>query len=59
MYSAQAGRRMAQMVAGRASDVPRLPIFHQELPHEGWKTPFRRLGQWGLYKLYHFQDERG
>jgi taurine dioxygenase/taurine dehydrogenase large subunit len=50
---------MAQMVAGRASDVPRLPIFHQELPHEGWKTPFRRLGQWGLYKLYHFQDERG
>jgi taurine dioxygenase/taurine dehydrogenase large subunit len=59
MYSAQAGRRMAQLVAGRAADVPRLPIFHQELPHEGWKTPFRRLGQWGLYKLYHFQDERG
>lgn len=59
MYSAQAGRRMAQLVAGRAADVPRLPIFHSELPHEGWKTPFRRLGQWGLYKLYHFQDERG
>lgn len=59
MYSAQAGRRMAQMVAGRESDVPNLPIFRNELPHEGWKTPFRRLGQWGLYKLYHYQDERG
>ncbi|MCV2880325.1 FAD-binding oxidoreductase [Sedimentimonas flavescens] len=59
MYSAQAGRRMAQLVAGRAADIPKLPIFRSELPHEGWKTPFRRLGQWGLYKLYHFQDERG
>ncbi|AUH32090.1 NAD(P)/FAD-dependent oxidoreductase [Paracoccus tegillarcae] len=56
MYSAMAGRRMAQMVAGEA--VPDLPIFNCELPHEGWKTPFRRLGQWGLYHLYHFQDER-
>ena len=56
MYSAQAGRRMAQLVAGQA--VPELPIFNSELPHEGWKTPFRRLGQWGLYKLYHYRDER-
>lgn len=56
MYSAMAGRRMAQLVAGEA--VPELPIFNSELPHEGWRTPFRRLGQWGLYKLYHFQDER-
>lgn len=56
MYSAQAGRRMAQLVAGQA--VPDLPIFNNELPHEGWKTPFRRLGQWGLYKLYHYRDER-
>lgn len=59
MYSAQAGRRLAQMVAGHGSDVPKLPIFRDELPHEGWKTPFRRLGQWGLYQIYHFQDERG
>lgn len=59
MYSAQAGRRMAQLVAGREADIPQLPIFRNELPHEGWKTPFRRLGQWGLYKLYHHRDERG
>ncbi|MBO9457137.1 FAD-dependent oxidoreductase [Paracoccus sp. R12_1] len=56
MYSAMAGRRMAQLVAGET--VPDLPIFNTELPHEGWKTPFRRLGQWGLYHLYHFRDER-
>lgn len=56
MYSAMAGRRMAQLVAGEA--IRDLPIFNNELPHEGWRTPFRRLGQWGLYKLYHFRDER-
>lgn len=56
MYSAMAGRRMAQLVAGEK--LPDLPIFNTELPHEGWRTPFRRLGQWGLYKLYHYKDER-
>ncbi|MTH60319.1 NAD(P)/FAD-dependent oxidoreductase [Paracoccus litorisediminis] len=56
MYSAMAGRRMAQLVAGET--LPNLPIFNSELPHEGWKTPFRRLGQWGLYHLYHYRDER-
>ncbi|MTH79255.1 NAD(P)/FAD-dependent oxidoreductase [Paracoccus aestuariivivens] len=56
MYSAMAGRRMAQLVAGES--LPDLPIFNSELPHEGWKTPFRRLGQWGLYHLYHYRDER-
>ncbi|MBV0892543.1 FAD-binding oxidoreductase [Paracoccus sp. Z118] len=56
MYSAMAGRRMAQLVAGQK--VPDLPIFGTELKHEGWKTPFRRLGQWGLYQLYHYRDER-
>jgi taurine dioxygenase/taurine dehydrogenase large subunit len=56
MYSAMAGRRMAQLVAGQR--VPDLPIFNEELPHEGWKTPFRRLGQWGLYHIYHYRDER-
>lgn len=56
MYSAMAGRRMAQLVAGQK--VPDLPIFGSELKHEGWKTPFRRLGQWGLYQLYHYRDER-
>lgn len=59
MYSAQAGRRMAQLIAGRDADVPRLPIFREVLPHVGWRTPFRRLGQWCLYQLYHYRDERG
>jgi taurine dioxygenase/taurine dehydrogenase large subunit len=58
MYSAQAGRRMAQMVAGRTADVPDLPIFRGELPHKGLLTPFRRLGQWALYQLYQRRDER-
>lgn len=57
MYSAQAGRRMAQMVAGKA-DKLRLPIFTSQLPHEGWKTPFRRFGQYWLYHWYHMRDER-
>lgn len=56
MYSAMAGRRLAQLVAGEK--LPELPIFNNELPHEGWRTPFRRLGQWGLYQIYHYQDER-
>ena len=56
MYSAMAGRRMAQLAAGVR--LPELPIFGSELRHEGWKTPFRRLGQWGLYQIYHYRDER-
>lgn len=56
MYSAMAGRRMAQLAAGVR--LPELPIFGSELKHEGWKTPFRRLGQWGLYQIYHYRDER-
>ena len=56
MYSAMAGRRMAQLAAGVR--LPDLPIFGSELKHEGWKTPFRRLGQWGLYQLYPYRDER-
>lgn len=56
MYSAMAGRRMAQLVAGEP--IPDLPIYGNELKHEGWKTPFRRFGQWGLYQLYHYRDER-
>lgn len=58
MYSAQAGRRMAQMIAGDAHKIPDLPIFRGELPHKGILTPFRRLGQWGLYQLYQYRDER-
>nr|WP_262983349.1 FAD-binding oxidoreductase [Paracoccus mutanolyticus] len=55
MYSAMAGRRCTSC---RRQRIPNLPIFNDELPHEGWRTPFRRLGQWGLYHLYHYRDER-
>lgn len=56
MYSAQAGRRLAQLVAGEA--LPELPIFRGELPHHGLLTPFRRLGQRLMYRWYHYKDER-
>ncbi len=57
MYSAQAGKRMAQMVAGKAQGLD-LPIFTSQLPSHGVLTPFRRLGQRIMYKLYYVQDER-
>ena len=40
------------------ADKLRLPIFTSQLPHEGWKTPFRRFGQYWLYHWYHMRDER-
>lgn len=57
MYSAQAGRRMAQLVAGQDSSLD-LPIFNSPLPGHGMLTPFRRLGQWGMYRWYYLRDER-
>ncbi len=59
MYSAQAGRRMAQLVAGRQAEIPDLPIFRGELPHHGLLTPFRRLGQRIMYRWYFMKDEQG
>ena len=56
MYSAQAGRRLAQLIA-RAGTVPRLPIFQSALPGRGLLTPFRRVGQRMLYAWYHARDE--
>jgi taurine dehydrogenase large subunit len=56
MYSAQAGRRMAQLVAGKS--VPQLPIFEGALPGRGPLTPFRRIGQRAMYVWYHRKDER-
>lgn len=56
MYSAQAGRRMAQMVAGKGGGLD-LPIFTSPLPGHGVLTPFRRLGQWGMYRWYYLRDE--
>lgn len=56
MYSAQAGRRMAQMVAGKG-DALDLPIFTSQLPSHGILTPFRRIGQRFMYHWYYLNDE--
>ncbi|MFO1072377.1 MAG: FAD-binding oxidoreductase [Geminicoccaceae bacterium] len=56
MYSAQAGRRMAQMIAGKGAGLD-LPIFTSELPSHGVLTPFRRIGQRVMYHWYYFNDE--
>ncbi|AKJ68840.1 FAD-dependent oxidoreductase [Pandoraea thiooxydans] len=56
MYSAQAGRRMAQWIAGHGRKLD-LPIFTSPLPGHMF-APFRRLGQRMLFHWYHFRDER-
>ena len=56
MYSAQAGRRMAQMVAGKGEGLD-LPIFTSQLPSHGILTPFRRMGQRAMYVWYYLNDE--
>jgi taurine dehydrogenase large subunit len=56
MYSAQAGRRMAELVAGKTA--PRLPIFEGALPGRGPLTLFRRIGQRMMYRWYHYKDEK-
>lgn len=55
-YSAQAGRRMAEMIGGRAFKGQDLPIFTSPLPTHPF-TPFRRIGQRMLYRWYHARDE--
>lgn len=57
MYSAQAGRRMAQLVAGQRDGAFDLPLFTSALPGHPL-APFRRLGQAMLYRWYQLQDER-
>jgi len=56
MYSAQAGKRLAQLVAGQGKELD-LPIFTSQLPSHGILTPFRRLGQRIMYPYYYLQDE--
>lgn len=56
-FSAQAGRRMAALVAGRPLPVSALPIFQGELPGHLF-APFRRIGQRLLYKRYARLDAR-
>jgi len=54
-FSAQAGRRMAALVAGKPLPRPRLPIYRDALPGHLF-APFRRIGQRLLYKLYAHRD---
>ncbi|MCK0508019.1 NAD(P)/FAD-dependent oxidoreductase [Aromatoleum anaerobium] len=63
MYSAQAGRRLAENIAGVRT--PELPIFRSRLPFPNVRemveseyfAPFRRFGQWWLYRWYNMKDE--
>lgn len=55
MYAAQAGRRMAERIAGKDPKLD-LPIFTSALPGHAL-APFRRLGQRFLYRWYYLRDE--
>jgi taurine dehydrogenase large subunit len=54
-YSARAGQRLAQWIAGKGRDLD-LPIFNSPLPANVF-APFRRLGQRMLYHWYYLRDE--
>ena len=59
-FSAHAGRRMAERVAGLRGPEIDLPIYDSALPfpRQGeWAAPFRRLGQSMLYRWYWLRDE--
>lgn len=64
MYSAQAGRRLAQWIAGDGRQLD-LPIFTSKLPFPNIRemvesqafAPFRRFGQRFLYRWYYLKDE--
>jgi glycine/D-amino acid oxidase-like deaminating enzyme len=66
-FSVQAGRRLAERVAGRdfGREVFELPIYRSPLPFPNVMNmvesqafaPFRRFGQYFLYKWYWLTDE--
>lgn len=64
-FSAHAGRRLAQRIAGRTHPAFDLPIYGSELEYPNVFNlvrsrafaPFRRLGQRFLYHWYHLRDE--
>ncbi len=55
-FSAHAGRRLAELIAGKKTSVSDLPIYKTPLPGHLF-APFRRLGQAMLYRWYYLQDE--
>ena len=64
-FSAHAGRRMAQRIAGRSDKAFSLPIYGSQLEYPNvFNTvrsrafaPFRRVGQNVLYRWYYLRDE--
>ncbi|HOL37070.1 MAG TPA: FAD-binding oxidoreductase, partial [Rubrivivax sp.] len=65
-FSAHAGRRLAQRIAGRTDKAFELPIYNSELEYPNvFDTvrsrafaPFRRFGQRFLYYWYYAKDEK-
>lgn len=65
-FSAHAGRRMAERIAGKQSKVFELPIYNSPLTYPNVFdmvssrafSPFRRIGQRFLYHWYHMNDEK-
>ncbi|MGV8804617.1 MAG: NAD(P)/FAD-dependent oxidoreductase [Polaromonas sp.] len=65
-FSAHAGRRMAERIAGKQSKVFELPIYNSQLTYPNVFNmvssrafaPFRRMGQHFLYHWYHMNDEK-
>jgi glycine/D-amino acid oxidase-like deaminating enzyme len=64
-FSAHAGRRMAQRIAGHTDTAFELPIYNSPLEFPNVMNtvrsplfaPFRRFGQRALYHWYHLRDE--
>jgi glycine/D-amino acid oxidase-like deaminating enzyme len=64
-FSAHAGRRMAERIAGKRGETPDLPIYDSALRlpivlgrfESRVFSPFRRLGQRMLYQWYYLRDE--
>jgi len=52
-FSAQAGKRLAQKVAGET--VPNLPLYQTPLPKFPF-APLRRVGQWGYFHYGKIKD---
>ena len=55
-FSAHAGKRLADRIAGAGGDHWNLPIYDSPLPGH-WAAPFRRVGQALLYRWYYLRDE--
>jgi glycine/D-amino acid oxidase-like deaminating enzyme len=53
-FSAQAGKRLAQKVAGK--ELPNLPLYQTPLPTFPF-APLRRVGQWSYFQYARIKDQ--